>query len=480
MLIGLGQLTQQQAPPPQAPRAASSEPEKTLTDAQAEKYANDPRLLTVALWAESPNEAAKLEATALLSALEQLKAEAVPLAQDLQRNRQAKGVAQANLARMRAEIDALSRQGMGEIMALERETGEWVDPFMAGFMSSVRKALKDVDKAVIRPWSQSLNSALKEVDRAAIRPWSSPLNSALKAVDRAVIRPWSSPLNAALKKFDKYTIRPAAREVGKGIVVLDKFVPGWTVLLDFVAPIPLGTILGAIAGKSVVSTVARSFGLPGSGLIGNLVKVGDEGLQEAFSSAQSIAATPIGRTLPLTIAKGTNTFITTKGPFLTKLRATATEAVSGFALVLTLAGTVVTFGSATPAMLAALGALQALNAGLQSGISVLNAQEAAKELKKQSRLIRDAANAELAKIQAEEQATLAEIARLRANIEEVKRRRLLLAKQQADQAAARRRAEAGVVGRTAEELGVSEETLVLGGIAAVGGLILIIAVSGSE
>ena len=483
MLIGLGQLPATKTalsptPTAVAPAASQAElpqPGDSLTEAQVKQYSTDPRLLTVALWAQNPDEAAKLEATALMTALESLKGEAVPLAKELQKITQTVAAKRASVQRMRAEIAALSRQGMGEILALERETGVWVDPFMSGIMSSIRKGFKDIDKAAIRPWSQPLHEGLKEADRALIRPWSKPLHAGLKQLDRWVIRPWSVPLNTALKKIDKYTIRPAAREVGKGIAVLDKFVPGWTMVLDFVMPIPLGTILGALAGKSLVSTIAgRMF--PGSELIGNLAKVGDQSLNQAFMSAKSFT-TPgtLGGTMPLTLAKGTHTFIKTKGPFLTKLRATATEAVQGFALVLTIAVTVASFGTATPAMLAALSALQALNAGLQSGINVLNANEAAQALKKQARLIRAAGNAELAKIEEEERQTLAEIAKLKANIEAIKRQRMKVVKPSLAPSS-----RGDVVAQTAESLGVSETTMIVGGLALIGGVVLIVSLTESE
>lgn len=486
MLIGLGQLPPQQPAPRQAPQAAplayTPGSAETMTDQQAEQYAKDPRLNTVALWAENPKQVAELEATALMVALDQLKAEAVPLAQELQRIQRAEGTSRANLARMRAEIDALSRQGMGEIMALERETGEWVDPFMAGFMSSVRKAVSNAVETVKDTVTRPAGEALKEVDRAVIRPWSSPLNSALKEVDRAIIRPWSSPLHTALKKIEKYTIRPAAKEVKKGIAILDKYVPGWTTLLDVIMPLPIGTIIGGLAASAgsgnLISSIVNTIpGLKTSDAVAGLAKVGDIAAREAFVLASPVTSpfvTQLANSFPLTVAKGTHTYLKTKGSFLDKLRATATEAIQGFTLVVQLAAVVATGGALAPA----IAALNVILAGLQAGITVLNAHDAAVALKKHARTIRDAANAELARIQAEETATLAEIARLRANIEEVRRRRLALAKQQADQAAAQRRAEAGVVGQVSEELGVSEETLVLGGLAVVGGLILIIAVSG--
>lgn len=475
MLIGLGQLQPpQQAPAPvvnYTPGTAES-----ITDAQANKLLDDPRFATVALWADQPQKVAELEATALMAALEELKAEAVPLARELQRIKQAEDAKRAAIQRMRSEIDALSRQGMGEILALERETGEWIDPFMAGFLDKARKAVSGATQAVIKP----VKDAAREFDKAAIRPWSQPLHKGLKIAEKATLRPvkdalrefdkialrpWTSPIHDVLKKIEKYTVRPAAKEVKKGIAVLDKYVPGWTTLLDVIAPIPLGTIIGALAKSKAGSLI--------SALAGGVVPGMDKVVGDAFDMARSVTDTPIGRSFPLTVAKGTHTFISTKGPFMTKLRATAVEALSGFTLVVQLAAVVATGGALAPAVMA----LGAMLQGLQAGITVANAHEATQALKKQARAIRSAANLKLAAIEAEERQTLAEIAKIKANIEEIKRRRAALARQAAIRA---REAEepVGPVAQAAESLGVSEEALIVGGLLMIGGVVVIVSMSG--
>lgn len=442
---------------------------------RAAQYENDPRLRTVYAWAVNPDKTAEAEANSLLQSFEEIKNETVPLAQDLQRIRQEKTARLAAIQRMRAEIEALTRRGMGELIDLEHLSGVPQDPFMAGFMDSARKALKSIDKAVIQPISKPIDKGLKAVDKAVIRPWSQPLNEALKVVDRAIIRPWSSPLNAALKKFDKYTVRPVGKAAVKGMGILDKFVPGWTMLLDLVMPLPIGTILQAIAGKGVVSLAAGAIGIPGQSLLGGIASFGDKVAGDAFNSAASISSSSLGKAFPLTIAKGTDTFIKTKGPFLTKLRATATEALQGATLVLALAATVVTAGAATPAIVAMQGAIAGLSlvvTSMQAGLTVLTAQEAAQAVKKQAREIRAGAQAELQKIAEEEAKYKAEIAKIKAQIAAIQAEKARVAAQR--RKAAQDAIRVSPVTRVARQVGVSNEVvLVAGGLAAIAGVMVV-------
>lgn len=444
---------------------------------QAAYYENDPRLRTVYAWAASPEKTAEAEANALLQSFEEIRNETVPLAQELQRVRQERDARLASIRRMRAEIDALTRRGMGELIDLENMSGIPQDPFMHGLMSSVRKAVSKAVEQVKDNVTRPTGEALKAVDKAVIRPWSQPLNAALKVVDRAIIRPWSSPLNTALKKFDKAAIRPVGKAAVKGMGILDKFVPGWTVLLDVVMPLPLGTILQAIAGKGVVSLAAGMVGIPGQSLIGGLAQFGDKVVADAFGSAASIASSPIGKAFPLTIAKGTDTFIKTKGPFLTKLRATATEALQGATLVLSLAATVVTAGAATPAIVAMQGAIAGLSlvvTSMQAGLTVLSAQEAAQAVKKQAREIRAGAQAELQKIAEEEAKYKAEIAKIKAQIAAIQaeKARVAAAKKRAAQDSMR--ITSPVITRVAKQVGVSNEVVIVaGGLAAIAGVMVV-------
>ncbi len=480
-LAGLGMGNQA----PVAPGAATPVVVATGADApvgvdqatlqQAAKYENDPRLRTVYAWAANPEKTAEAEATALLQSLEEIKDTTVPLAQDLKRIKRERDTKLAEIRRMRAELEALTRRGMGELIELENLSGVPQDPFMHGIMKSARKALKKVDKAAIRPWSKPLNKGLKAFDKTLIRPWSQPLNAGLKQFDRWVIRPWSSPLNTALKKFDKAAIRPVGKAAVKGMGILDKFVPGWTMLLDVIMPLPIGTILKAIAGKGVVSLAAGMIGIPGQSLLGGLASYGDKVVGDAFHSAASVASSGLGKAFPLTIAKGTDTFIKTKGPFLTKLRATATEALQGATLVLSLAAMVVTAGGATPAIVAMQGAIAGLSlvvTSMQAGLTVLSAQEAAQAVKKQARAIRDGAQAELQKIAEEEAKYKAEIAKIKAQIAAIQaeKARVAAAKRRAAQDAVR----TSPITQVAKQVGVSNEVVIVaGGLAAIAGVMVV-------
>lgn len=439
---------------------------------QAAKYENDPRLRTVYAWASNPEGVAQAEATSILRSFEDIKDATVPLAKELQQINSERDAKLASIKRMRAEIDALTRQGMGELIALERESGIPVDPFMGG---SMRKSLKKIDKAAIRPWSKPMSDGLKQFDRWAIRPWSQPLNDGLKQFDRWAIRPWSSPLNTALKKFDKMAVRPVGKAAIKGMAILDQYVPGWTTLLDVIMPLPLGTILKAIAGKGLLSLAAGALGIPGGGILDGLAKAGDAVVGDAFKSAASVASSPIGKSFPLTIAKGTHTFIKTKGPFLTKLRATAVEALQGATLVLSLAAMAVTAGAATPAIVAMQGAIAGLSlavTSVQAGLTVLSAQEAAQAVKKQARVIRSGALIQLQKIAEEEAKYKAEIEKIKAQIAAVRaeKARVAALKKQAAQDAVR----TSPITRVAQTVGVSNEVvLVAGGLAAIAGVMVV-------
>jgi uncharacterized protein YlxW (UPF0749 family) len=405
----LGQALAKQVVPASPIPASTDFAPVPAADAQAAKYANDPRLQTVALWARDPNQVAQTEAYGLLYSLQAVKGEAVPLATELQRAQQEIAQKRARISAIKAQISSMSRQGMGDVIALERESGQFADPHqLCGFMDSVRKAFKSVDKGVIRP----IAAPIKRLESQM--PWD--------------------PL---LKKIEKYTIRPAAREAQRGMAVLDKYVPGWTTLLDFVVPIPIGSILNAAMSSGAPGGVFSSIlnASRGGDPFSTLANSSGAATKSAFQLAQPITF-PLGgdqllTRFPMTVAKGTNTFITTDGPFLRKLEATAIEALSGFTLAIGLASTMVTGG-------AGLVAVQTLNAilqTLQAGVTVLKAQEAATALKKQARAIRDAAQVEVAKINAEEQQTLAEIARIQASIDDIKRRRQALARQRSGSSA---------------------------------------------
>lgn len=453
---------------------------------QATVALTDPKLVA---WAVDPNTMAQREAIELYQSIEVLRDDTRATAAYLKSIQSIVDKRRSELQRLRAQAESAARSGMGEVIDLEQTYGVLVDPdSMSGILDGARKAFKKIDKAVLKPVTQPIKDAGRAFDKAVIQPVAKPVDSALKAVDKAVIRPWSQPLNEGLKKVEKYTIRPAAKEAAKGVAVLDKYVPGWMTLLDFVAPLPLGTIIGGIvrAGKggNLVSAVLSS-ALPGSSLLSSgPVKVADQVAKHAVELAEPVTAI-VTSTGPgggpgnfgWTISKGTHTFMKTKGSFMEKLQATTVEALSGFSLVVQLAAFVGSAGTLGPAIMAAnaaaFAAMSASLTALQSGVSVLKAKQAADALKKQAKAAKRAADAELQRIAAEEAAFLAEIARTKAQIAELRRKRAEL------EAAKRRKASQASmnpIAKTAQSLGVSEMTLVAGGLALIGGVIVVTAV----
>lgn len=399
-------------------------------------------------WLADPEKAPEAEIAGLTLSLDALGDDSSDFVAELKPVKESIDAWRARIQQRRAEVAGLQRASMGEIARFERGAGRPVDlGDMSGVLDSVRKAFSDagkavvnpikqagraVDKAVFRPVTKPLQEyVLKPIDRAVFRPVGDAIQEAGRAFDKALIRPITSskPFEQAIKfplrKVEKYTLRPAGKEIAKGIAFLDKYVPGWATVLDYIMPVPILSTIAGQLGKVVVKgdVVARlvpNYAATPPGAVANKV------VERAFQMAAPVTV-PVGKNLvtiaghpasqfTFTITKGTDTFIRTKGDLIDKLQATAIEALNGFALAISLAVAV------APAT-AALSALNLAMTTLKSGITVLKAQQAAQELRKQAKAIHDAAMAELARLQAEDAALDEEIRRLKEQIERIRQMR---------------------------------------------------------
>jgi len=458
-------------------------------------------------WLEDPKRAAEIEAYSLLSVLKTLDKETKKVRKEfgrkatrLGRARRSLAAEKARLAKMRAVLSA----GMSDYAG--------IDVQMEGMFSSARKGLKKavgkVEKSVIRPVMAPIKRPLKKFEKEVIRPaaefaikepsrqvkkhaWT-PVREVAHKLEKYTIRPGAKPIKRPLKKFERYTLRPGAKHARKGIVILDKYVPGWTTLLDFVVPIPIGTIIGKLgllmktSGNLIVKHATTQvtkevYGQASAHLWNNAMKLAARTTMEVGKSVQVVGGSQIVK-IPLTVSKGTDTYLRTEGPLLDKITAVGIEALQGFTLVAQVAAALVSGG-------ASVAAAQALNVAvkaLKAGISVLKTYQAARVLKKQAKLISRAAAAEIARIEAEHKKTMAEIAELERQIEEMKKATAAIkmpvmtplpiampvpTPQPVPVAQPRRPSSA--VGAIARRLDVSPMVVVAGGAMLVGGVVLI-------
>lgn len=437
----------------------------------ARTYSIDQQLIP---WEEDRTAAARGESLALLTTLEELRNEGRVF-------NNAVGPIRDQIVARRAVIDQIR-----QVIAAHKQTG------MSGYI--------DIDMGM----SGSLSKAFKRITRSVkdvAQDVTKALDNALKSIDKATFRKVGDELEEAgvrdfLRKIEKYTLRPAghevqkaAKEVRKGMQILDKYVPGWTVLVNFIVPIPgLSLLLSAASGSlvsgEILAKLAPSFvdSLPGS--------FADTGIKAAAEIARPITV-PASQLLapgttinqgvsqfPFTIAKGTDIYIRTDGPFQAKLLALTEEALAELSLALTIASgigvgvaaaaasaaTAATAAGAAsaPALTAAATTQAALSASaqvinglvstLKSGITFLKAYEAAKELKKQARQYQQEGMALITALEAEEAAARAELEALRGQIAQINAERAKIAaiqqqlaavkaKQEADAAAAKKKAE---------------------------------------
>jgi len=347
--------------------------------------------------------------------------------------------------------------------------------------------------------------------------------------------------------FVKKTIREAGRITSQ----LDKYVPGWSALIDIVAPSipilapvaalvkalpvvggPAGKIVGNIIGGTPAFGTPSFTSFPGAAAPG-LPTVTSAGIPTAaISGPQNIpgfgadvvlkpitdTAVEISRIaspFKFTISKVGVTAATTQGPLLAKIEAASFEALSAASLALALGSAVVTGGAsiaavgslftsvglttlgtslaatgaaltvdaATPAVVAAIKVAQLAVDALRTGISLVRTQQAADALRKAADASLRKAQADAALYEQATQQTIAELAKIKLQIEAVQRERdRVLAQRRAEQA--RKQAElatkTGPVAAVARTVGVSETTVVVAGLAIVGGLILLAAASGGD
>lgn len=437
----------------------------------ARTYSVDQQLIP---WEEDPTAAARGESLALLTTLEELRYEA--------------RVFNGTVGPIRDQIEARRAviNQIRQVIAAHKPTGLSgyidVDIGLSGFSSSFKKLTRSI-KDVTQDVSKSLSNALKSIDKATFRKVGDEL-------EEAGVRDF-------LRKIEKYTIRPggqevakAAKEVRKGMQILDKYVPGWTVLVNFIVPIPGLSLLLSAASGSLVSGEILTLLAPGfvATPLGSFVN-------ETVKFAAQIAApvtTPIAQLLasgttlnqfvsqfPFTIAKGTDVYIRTDGPFQKKLLAVTEEALNELALAVSIAsfGATAAATAASTAAAAAVGSASAaatsaaaastaasvaiLSNSLQvikAGITFIKAYEAAKEVKKAAKKYQQDGLAVIQALEAEEAAARAELEALRQQIEQINAERAKLAAIQAQLAAikAKQAADAAAAQGTTVVAGVDQ------------------------
>lgn len=264
------------------------------------------------------------------------------------------------------------------------------------------------------------NAARAWAAKKARQGFLDKLKGAVRSLGRGdLIKAVSGTLNAVEGEIDKVV-------PGAGAFVGNFVINALTPLLPF-----------APALTTTLATVASNVPIVGPGGLGPIVRDLGSGGQKWFegphgygtqlelpqsyqgeiqnavakaavenASGAADALGPIKASLDRVIA----TYEDTKGPLLKKLEAVGTEVANEFAFAVTVACTVFTVGTATPACVA----LQTALVGLQAGLSVIKAQNAAKALKEASKKALQDGLAEAARLDAEAKAIAAEIARLRA------------------------------------------------------------------
>ena len=112
---------------------------------------------------------------------------------------------------------------------------------------------------------------------------------------------------------------------------------------------------------------------------------------------------------------------------------------------------------------------EALSSIKTAGISIAKAKELSKQIRRGADAARQQAQLELDKIAAEDAAFRAEIAKIKAQIDEIRRRKAAVAVAKKKTPVA-----ASPITRTAEKLGVSEVTVIAGGLAAIAGVVVVV------
>lgn len=390
----------------------------------ARTYSIDQQLIP---WEEDQSAAARGEMLALLTTLEELRNEGRVFNNAVGPIRDQVLARRAVIAQIRQVITAHKPTGLSGYID--------VDMGMSGSFSKAFKRITRSVKDVTQDVSNSLSNALKSIDKATFRKLGDEL-------EEAGVRDF-------LRKIEKYTLRPAgaevqkaAKEVRKGMQILDKYVPGWTVLVNFIVPIPgLSLLLSAASGSlvsgEILAKLAPSFvdSLPGSFADAGIKAAAQAAMPITVPATQLVApgtfANQAITQFPFTVAKLTDTYIRTDGAFRDKLLAVANEAMNEMSLALVIASALATGGASAVA-------LQVINAAfssLKAGITFVKAYEAAKELKKAARQYQQDGLAMIKALEAEEAAARAELEALRQQIEQINAERAKLAAIQAQLAA---------------------------------------------
>lgn len=349
----------------------------------------------LAPWLTDPNAAAATEATALYANLLDVKDDSTTLANELTPPVKAIQDAQASIASKAQAINALKSQlqvvqtGLGQAKTIEE--------LMASAQSASSLAISRDEK----------------------------LAEKMLSAQQAVYDPQAYQLvvNERIAYFRKKAARRAnSNDFMRGINVLDTYVPGWTSLLDLVIPVPfVGTIIDTVLTIFVRGAVTNILA-PGISLgTHSAAQVAQSSVTGATAMSSPIT-TVLGR-IPFTIAKGTDTYIKTKGDFTAKIMAVTTEAMSGLEKVLFVAAIVVSAGTTTPALAAAFEVIQAAFSALKSTVSVYTAAQASKALHDYADALRKAAAEEVARLNAQSAAMDAEIRELQARIAALKAQR---------------------------------------------------------
>lgn len=200
-------------------------------------------------------------------------------------------------------------------------------------------------------------------------------------------------INTALVQIDQTVLRPAYQPVAKttaqAVAVLDKYVPGWSTLIDVLYPIVpfVPALVNGLAAASGISTALTSAALDSvttaaratsTATLGNVpldkvVAPLDAFTQNAISNAVTYAAR-VGATnanavasVQATLAKALATASTTRGNAVQKLEAAGVEAAHGVILALQVAAAVIPGGQAAGP------ALQALALALQASLQAATA-----------------------------------------------------------------------------------------------------------
>jgi len=388
-------------------------------------------------WVAAPEASAQLEAELLQKSLDELNkatqdtySELERIKSGFQQSEMRLAQAREGLARERGAVDPSAPLEIPLDLFSEESRLILTKSGLSGWGSKFKDALHKVEQYTIRPAVEATIKKPAEWTKEEV--WE-PTREVGKEFEKAFLRPIGEPLQIPLHKLEKYTLRPGLKHVATGTAILDQYVPGWTVLLDFVIPIPIG--IGQILGNLslvmqqlvTVSPAARAAAretIVGTATVGVVTAAQDLARPIVMKSAgvvewaSGIKLIRMVEPFPLTMAKGTKTYIETQGPIYQKLIAVSVEIAQGIVLTIGVATMVMTFGMASPGMMALQAALGALNATLvpllKSGVNMVQAWQAAQIIRGKAREIAKLAAIEIDRINRELEKTLAEIAMAKA------------------------------------------------------------------